>query len=98
MTTVKCRGITLGSLYRILFFGLLGPLFIFGTLTGICAFFGYATVTLNNTHVYGLKGLLVGMAIGTVLPALMSSVFSLFMCFGLWISTRFTTLKIIFID
>lgn len=94
MNTLETKGLAAGSLYKLLFIGLLIPVGIFGLGCGIASFFGYSTVYLNDVYVYGLKGLIAGGIIGVVLPALMSGFLWIFVGFGLWVWTRVSTITL----
>ena len=94
MKTISTRGLSAGSLYKLLFIGLLTPLFIFGLACGVASFFGYSTVTFNGEHVYGLKGLIVGSIIGITLPVLMAAFLWCLIAFGLWVWTRMKTINL----
>jgi len=82
------------SILKLLFIGLLIPLFLFGLVCGMTAFFGYDTVTLNGANVYGFKGLATGMILGIILPTAFALLFSLIMGLGLWVYSKFFTLLI----
>lgn len=88
MTTFTCRGLAAGSLYKLLFIGLLTPLFIFSLCCGIASYYGHSTVSFNNHYVYGLKGLIVGTLLGIVLPIMLSALLWCLIGFGLWVWTR----------
>ena len=70
------------------------PLFLFGLLCGIAALFGANTVTINDVNVYGIQGLLSGMVIGLLLPAIFALLFSLVLGIGLWVYSLFKTIAI----
>lgn len=94
MQTIKSRGLSAGSLFKLLFFGLLIPLFLFCTACGIASYFGYSTITLNNQFVYGGEGLLAGIIMGLVFPLIMSFILWILISIGLWIWTRFRTIDL----
>jgi len=88
MKTIESRGLSAGSLYKLLFIGLLIPLFIFSVACGVASFFGYSTVTFNDQQVFGLKGLIVGSILGIVIPVIMAAILWCLMAFGVWAWTR----------
>lgn len=96
MQTISCRGLSVGSLFKILFIGLLIPIFLISVIYGVFALFGFDTVTFDGKHVYGIVGLLVALVIGIVLPSIMSAVLWLLILLGVWVYTRFRpiTLKL----
>lgn len=95
MNPIKTRGLSAGSLFKLLFCGLIIPLFVFGLICGIAAFFGSDTVSFNDQFVHGGTGLLAGVILGVVLPAVLSAVLWVILEIGLWLWTRFAwiTLK-----
>ena len=94
MKTIESKGLSAGSLYKLLFIGLLTPLFIFGLGCGIASYFGYSTVSFNDQHVYGLKGLLTGCVIGIMLPIMMAAFLWCLTAFGIWVWTRFKKINL----
>lgn len=85
MKEMVTRGLAAGSLYKLLFIGLLIPVFIFSFLCGVASYFGHATVSINGVYVYGLKGLAVGSILGVVLPIILSAFLWCIIGFGVWI-------------
>ena len=59
-----------------------------GLIAGIASLFGARTVTLNDRVVTGLPGLLTGIVIGVVGPAMSAFVFCLMAGVGLWLYSR----------
>jgi len=92
--TIESYGLSAGSLYKLLFIGLLVPLFIFGLSCGVASFFGYSAVTFNGQQVYGLKGLIVGGMIGVLLPLIMAAFLWCLIAFGVWAWTRVRTINL----
>ncbi len=88
MTTIKSRGLSAGSLYKIIYLGLSLPVFLLGLACGISSYFGHQTVTLNNQYVYGVKGLITGIVIGIVVPIILSAFMWVFMYISIWVWTR----------
>ena len=48
MQSIETRGLSAGSLYKILLIGLYIPLFVFGRSCGVASYFGYANVAPAN--------------------------------------------------
>jgi len=88
MTTLKTHGLSGGSLYKILYLGLLFPMLVFGLGCGIAAYLGHSTVKFNEQNVFGLEGLLVGTVLGIVLPIFLSAGLWVLMSIGIWVWTR----------
>lgn len=94
LQSLQTRGLSAGSIFRILFIGLLysmGPLLI---IAAIFSYFGAHVITFNSAYVTGLKGLLTGIIMVPLFPLLFSSVLFIFITFGLWLYTRFSDFKI----
>ena len=94
MEKLEIKRLSFGSLFKILFIGMLLPIFLFGLACGIAALFGANTVTINNVNVYGIQGLLAGMVIGLILPAIFALLFSLILSIGLWVYSLFKPIVI----
>lgn len=96
LQSIQTKGISLGSIFKILFLGLLfslGPLFI---IAAVCSYFGFHVLSLNHVYVTGLKGLITGLIMAPAFPLLFAVLFCLFIKLGLWVFTRFTSLAIYF--
>lgn len=89
MKTLTTRGLSAGSLYKLLYIGLAIPFFIIGLATGLAAFFGKDAVTYNDQYVYGVKGLIVGVVSGILSPILTAIGLWILMMIGIWLWTRF---------
>lgn len=91
---IQTKGLSAGSIFKILFIGLLfslGPLLI---IAAICSYFGKHVITLNGIYVFGLKGLITGLVMAPTFPLLFACILFLFISFGIWIYTRFKNLNI----
>lgn len=88
MTTLSTRGLSAGSLFKVLYIGLFFPLLFFGVGCGIASYTGHTTVTFNGQNVYGVQGLVVGTVLGLVMPIIMAALMWIVMV----ISTRIWTL------
>src|SRR5579871_2511531 len=87
MKTIETRGLSAGSLYKLLFIGLLPPIFIFSFACGMASLFGYSTVTFNDHYVYGLKGLVTSILLGIFIPIILSAFLWCLISIGVWIWT-----------
>lgn len=94
MQLIETKGLSAGSIFKILFMGLLfslGPLLI---TAAICSYFGVHVITLNGIYVFGLKGLLTGLIMAFSFPLLFAGILSPFIILGIWLYTRFKVLNI----
>lgn len=96
MNSINTRGLSAGSLFKLLFFGFLIPVFIWGLGCGIAAYFGYNTVMFNDAYVHGATGFVTGLILGLVLPLILSIVNWVILVIGLWLWTRFKTIDLKF--
>lgn len=94
MQSIQSRGLTAGSLYKVLCVGLLIPLFILGVAFGIASYFGASVVAQQGVYVYGLKGLVTGMIFGIILPIILSAVLWVVIGVGIFLWTRVKTLTL----
>jgi len=91
---ITSKGITAGSLFKILF---IGHAFSFGLLVilmGVLSFFGYETVFLQGNPVFGVTGLISGVFSAAIFALLFSFINWIFIFTGNWIFTRFRTYDI----
>ena len=91
--TVQTRGISGGSLFKLLFVGYLlsvGPLII---IFGIFSLFGAETIHVNNEAVTGFKGLIASIIMAPIFSGISACINWVFIAFGQWLFTRFHSLK-----
>lgn len=96
MNEIKCRGLSGGSLFKVLFFGLLlslGPLII---IFGICSIFGYHTIKVNDEQVTGIMGFVASLIMAPIFSVIFAGISWLFIGFGIWLLTRFKNLHLHF--
>jgi hypothetical protein len=96
MEKLEIRRLSFFSVFKILFIGLLLPLFVFGLVCGLAAMGGANTVSINGQPIYGIQGLLGGLAIGVFLPLFFAFLFSILVGVGLWVYSKFKTMHIAF--
>lgn len=94
MQTIQSRGLTAGSLYKLLCCGLFAPIFLFAFGCGIASMLGYSTVSFNGEFVYGVQGMIVSLVIGTVLPVVMAFFLWVVIGFGVWVWTKFKKINL----
>lgn len=94
MQTIKSRGLSALSLYKLLFCGLFVPIFLFALGCGIASMLGYSTVSFNGEFVYGIQGMIVSAVLGLVLLIFMAFFLWVIIGFGLWLWTRFCSIDL----
>jgi len=90
------RGLKGTNIFKIIFIGYLfslGPLML---IMGFLSIFGVTTITLGNSNLTGIEGFLGSILLVFLFPAIFAGISWLFIAFGLWLYTRFRTLKIIY--
>ena len=99
MKTIITKGLSFGSILKFLYIGLAIPLFLLGVGFGIAAYTGSSIVMLNDTYVYGMKGLLTGVIVfGILLPLLLSISYGIIIFIGQFLWTRFSSFNLTFKD
>lgn len=94
MQTIKSRGLSALSLYKLLCCGLFVPIFLFALGCGIASMFGYSTVSFNGEFVYGMQGMIVSVVLGLLLPIFMAFFLWIIIGIGVWLWTRFRTIDL----
>ena len=92
---IKSRGMTAGSLYKVL---LIGHTFSIGLLLvfmGVFSLFGYETVHIEGVPAVGLKGLLTSILAAGLFAVVFSSINWLFVLTGNWVFTRFRPYQLV---
>jgi hypothetical protein len=83
-----------GSVYKLIFTGLLCAMLPLAIIFGVLATFGANTVTWNGQTIYGVMALVVSPLIGL----LSAGIFTLFLgtscVFGLWLFSKFKPLSL----
>jgi len=94
MQTILTRGLSAGSLYKLLYIGLVIPLSLFFLFCAIASYFGFSTVSLNGDYVFGIKGLITGCVLGIIFPIIFAGLLWCLIAFGLWVWTRLSRLTL----
>jgi len=63
---------------------------------GVFALFGFDTVTFNDVHYTGIKGLLVSIPMGIFLALMFTCFIWLFGILGLWVNSHLKGVTIVF--
>ena len=92
---IMARGISAGSLYKILFIGYAFSVGLLITLMGIFSLFGFETVHIEGVPATGLKGLVAAVTAAGVISLVFSFLNWLFILIGNWVYTRFRPYEIV---
>lgn len=94
-STFTVQRLSVGSIYKIIFIGLLTSHVFLGLIFGVLAFFGFDTVRWNSVPVQGTYGLLLGPLIGLALALFFSAFLGTSAALGLWLYSRFRPLSLV---
>lgn len=93
-TRISFDRLYVGSVYKLIFIGLLCSMVPLSVLGGVLAIFGADTITWNGQTIYGFAALLVSPLVGIV----SAGIFTLFLgtsCMaGLWLFSKFKPLSL----
>lgn len=92
---ITAKGLSAGSLYKILFIGHAFSLGLLIVCLGVFSLFGYETVHIEGVPATGLKGLLGAILAAAVFALVFSFLNWLLVFVGNWIYTRFTAYDIV---
>jgi len=92
--TLVIRKVKAGSVYKLLLYGLLIGFIPFGVLFGVMGFFGADTVRWNNQPIHGAAALFASPAISLFVALGFTAFLGTVACLGLWVLSRFRTLRI----
>lgn len=94
-STFTVQRLSVGSVYKIIFIGLLTSHVFFGLIVGVLAFFGFDTVRWDSVPVHGAYGLLLGPLISLALALFFSVFLGTAAVLGLWLFSWFRPLSLI---
>lgn len=94
MEKLELHRIAAGSIYKLVFTGLLFGLLPLCVLFGIMALFGMSTVTWNDQPVTGPSALVVSPLIGVFLSLLFTAILGSVIALGLWVFSKFRPMNI----
>jgi hypothetical protein len=94
---ISIRQLSIGSTYKIIWFGLVFSLVPFGALMGFFSLFGAHTVTWNHVPLTGISGLIAGPFVGLFLAVVFTLLFGTACAFGLWAYSKINNLKLRFV-
>ena len=93
-TTISLQRLSAGSIYKLLFIGLVTSLVPFGVVLGAFAFLGFNTVSWNGAPLHGTSGLFGGPAVGLFVALLFTALLGSAAALGLWAYSKFRPLSL----
>lgn len=94
-TPVSIRRLSTGSVYKLVFIGMLSVMLPLGLLMGLMAWAGMETVHWQGTAVYGLGGLVAAVLVSLWVVLAFTAMTGSFMALGLWLYSRFKPLQLL---
>jgi hypothetical protein len=92
---ITAKGLSAGSLYKILFIGHAFSMGLLIVCMGVFSLFGFETVHIEGVPAVGLKGLLTAIVVAAVFSLVFSFLNWLFILIGNWVYTRFRSYEIV---
>lgn len=93
-TALSVRRLSTGSVYKLVFIGLLTSMLPLGLLMGLMAWIGFETVHWQGMPVSGPAGVGVGVLAGLWVTLAFTAVMGSLMALGLWLYGRFRPLQL----
>ncbi len=93
-TLLSIRRLSTGSVYKLVFVGLLASMIPLGLLSGALAWIGFDTLYWQGLPVTGPAGLIVGLLAGLWVTLAFTAVMGSLMVLGLWLYSRFKPLRL----
>jgi hypothetical protein len=91
---ITVQRLSVKSIYKLIWLGLLFSLVPLCTLMGVFAAFGANTVTWNNAHVHGMWALVTAPLIGIFVSLFLTLLIGTAMSLGLWGVSKFRSLRL----
>ena len=88
------RAIRIGSVYKLVFIGLMASLVPLGLLLGVMAWIGFDTVNWNGMPVSGPAGVVAGLLAGLWAALAFTLMMGSFMALGLWLWSRWRPIRL----
>lgn len=93
-TTISLHRLSAGSVYKLLFIGLVTSMVPLGTVLGAFAFVGFNTVSWNGAPLHGTSGLLGGPFVALFVALLFTAFLGSATALGLWVYSKFRPLSL----
>ncbi len=93
-TRISLTRLYVGSIYKLVFIGLLFSLMPLCIVFGVFSAFGANTVQWGGRPVYGVMGLLMSPVVGAVLVGFLTGFFGTACVVGLWLFSKFRPLSL----
>lgn len=93
-TPLTVRRLSTGSIYKLIFIGLMTAMLPLGLLMGVLAWIGFDTVSWQGLPVAGPVGVLVGLFAGLWVALTFTAMMGSLTALGLWLYGRFRPLQL----
>ena len=94
-TALTVQRLSTGSIYKLIFVGLLASMLPLGLLMGALAWMGFDTVNWNGMPVAGPGGLVLGLLAGLWVALAFTAVMGSLTALGLWLYARWRPLHLL---
>lgn len=93
-TSISIRRLSPGSIYKLVFIGLMSSMLPLGLLMGVLAWVGFDTLYWQDMPVSGPAALLVGVMAGLWVALAFTAVFGSLVAMGLWLYAHYKPLNL----
>lgn len=93
-TPISIRRLSAGSIYKLMFIGLMSSMLPLGLVMGALAWVGFDTLHWQGMPVSGPVGLLVGLMAGLWVALTFTAVLGTLVALGLWLYARYKPLHL----
>lgn len=93
-TRISLTRLYVGSVYKLVFIGLVFSLLPLCVVFGVLAGFGFNTVQWNGRQVYGVMGFVLGPVVGILMTGFLTVALGTACVFGLWLFSKFRPLSL----
>jgi uncharacterized membrane protein YgaE (UPF0421/DUF939 family) len=93
-STMTVQRLSVGTVYKLWFIGLLVGMAPLGVLSGVLALFGFNTVRWNGQSLHSVFGLIAGPFVGIFVALLFTAILGSVAAFGLWLYSKFHPLTL----
>ncbi len=93
-TPLTIRRLSAGSVYKLIFIGLMTSMLPLGLIMGVMAWIGFDTVSWEGMPVSGPAGVVVGLMAGLWVALSFTAMMGTFTVMGLWLYARWRPLRL----
>ncbi|MCZ2496122.1 hypothetical protein GN316_05075 [Xylophilus sp. Kf1] len=95
-TSIRAERLSVKTVYKLVFLGLIGSMVPLGLVVGFFALLGFDMVHLNGRSLHGIAGLIGGPIISVFVAMLFTAFMGSLIVLGLWLYSKFRPITICF--